>query len=79
MPNGAAHHWFYNARGDIHLYMDPLGHATRLVWDEQGDCLQQTDPGGSITRYRYNTRGKSQSVPTRQDTVPASVTTASGG
>ncbi|EPF5870196.1 hypothetical protein ACWQEN_004277 [Morganella morganii] len=40
MPNGAAHHWFYNARGDIHLYMDPLGHTTRLVWDEQGDCLQ---------------------------------------
>lgn len=38
--------------------MDPLGHATRLVWDEQGDCLQQTDPGGSITRYRYNTRGQ---------------------
>ncbi|ROJ32562.1 hypothetical protein BFD15_10635 [Morganella morganii] len=58
MPNGAAHHWFYNAIGDIHLYMDPLGHATRLVWDEQGDCLQQTDPGGSITRYRYNTRGQ---------------------
>ena len=79
--------------------MDPLGHATRLVWDEQGDYLQQTDPGGSITRYRYNTRGqltryqllreespspvissgKSQSVPTRRDTVSASVTTASGG
>ena len=58
MPNGAAHHWFYNVKGDIHLYMDPLGHATRLVWDEQGDCLQQTDPGGSITRYRYNTRGQ---------------------
>ncbi|WP_439958080.1 hypothetical protein [Morganella morganii] len=50
--------------------MDPLGHATRLVWDEQGDYLQQTDPGGSITRYRYNTR---------RDTVSAFVTTASGG
>ncbi|MCU6239452.1 RHS repeat protein, partial [Morganella morganii] len=34
--------------------MDPLGHTTRRVWDEQGDCLQQTDPGGSVTRYRYN-------------------------
>lgn len=38
--------------------MDPLGHATRLVWNEQGDCLQQTDPSGSITRYGYNARGQ---------------------
>ncbi|HHN8391435.1 TPA: RHS repeat-associated core domain-containing protein [Morganella morganii] len=58
MPDGAAHHWFYTARGDIHLYMDPLGHTTRRVWDEQGDCLQQTDPSGSVTRYRYNARGQ---------------------
>ncbi|MEG0281086.1 MAG: RHS repeat-associated core domain-containing protein [Morganella sp. (in: enterobacteria)] len=58
MPDGAAHHWFYNAKGDTHLYMDPLGHATRLVWNEQGDCLQQTDPSGSITRYGYNARGQ---------------------
>ncbi|MGX8873539.1 hypothetical protein ACWWJR_26685, partial [Escherichia coli] len=58
LPNGAAWHWEYNEHGDIRRVIDPLGHITRLAWDDQGLCLGQVDAKGNETHYRYNARGQ---------------------
>ncbi|HFT4266643.1 TPA: RHS repeat domain-containing protein, partial [Providencia stuartii] len=38
--------------------IDPLGHITAFVWDEQGNCIGQVDAKGNETHYRYNPRGQ---------------------
>lgn len=37
--------------------IDPIGGSTRYVYDERGNRIAETAPGGAVTSYEYDSRG----------------------
>lgn len=52
-PLGGTTRWFYTDGGRVFAIEDDLGRRTQLRWDSMGSLVEQVDPHGAVTAWRY--------------------------